>query len=94
LEKSHLSASELRKVFDDFLVHITALPESVFRDQIRRAEQIMHDIDLDDAPFVALALSFHNDGIWSNDKDFDRQSVVRVWKTHELYDLLQKRKIR
>ena len=54
----------------------------------------MWAIDIDDAPFVALALSFHHDGIWSNDKDFERQSVVRVWKTDELLTLMEERKLR
>ena len=70
------------------------LPDSAFLSQLPRAEEIMKDIDPDDAPFLALALSFHNDGIWSNDKDFERQSVVRVWKTHELLTLMEERKLR
>ena len=59
-----------------------------------QANEIMKDIDPDDAPFLALALSFDNDGIWTNDKDFERQSVVRVWKTHELLTLMEERELR
>jgi predicted nucleic acid-binding protein len=48
----------------------------------------MEDIDEDDTEFLALALSFQNDGIWSEDRDFQRQTAVRVWKTGELLDVL------
>jgi predicted nucleic acid-binding protein len=80
--------------FNMLLERTTITADETFAHYLERAEEIMKEIDLDDAPFIALALSFPNDGIWSNDKDLDGQSVVRVWKTHELYELLQNRKIR
>ena len=52
------------------------------------AERVMEPIDVDDAPFVALALSIENDGIWTEDRHFEKQNVVRVWKTAELLGLI------
>jgi len=34
----------------------------------------MADIDIKDTPYVALALSFYNDGIWSEDKGFSSKT--------------------
>ena len=58
---------------------------SLFR---RTAEDIMRDIDLDDTPFLALALSMSCQ-IWSNDDHFKKQSVIRALTTKELLGLLR-----
>ncbi|MBS3060935.1 MAG: hypothetical protein J4432_05530 [DPANN group archaeon] len=33
---------------------------------------------------AALALSIDNDGLWTADKDFDKQNKIKVWKTKDL----------
>ena len=33
----------------------------------------MHDIDRDDVMFIAAALAVENEGIWTDDKHFQRQ---------------------
>jgi len=76
-----------------FLLKKTQLSESEFAMTLNmlleRAEQIMRGIDLDDAPFIALAMSVPNDGVWSNDKDLRRQTTIRVWTTEELLEWLK-----
>ena len=52
-----------------------------------RAIEVMHEIDIDDAPFLALAMSL-NCPIWSNDGHFKRQDVIRAFTTKELMSLL------
>ena len=51
---------------------------------MNKAITIMKDIDVNDAPILACALSIPNDGIWTEDKDFERQQIVNIWKTKEL----------
>jgi predicted nucleic acid-binding protein len=46
------------------------------------AEEIMGDIDIDDSPFLALAMSLKCP-IWSNDVHFKRQNVVKAFSTKE-----------
>jgi predicted nucleic acid-binding protein len=48
----------------------------------------MGDIDLDDTPFLALALSL-DCPIWSNDDHFKRQNVIKAVTTRELLGLLK-----
>lgn len=67
---------------------VTVIPKSDFSKCLPMALQIMRDIDEDDTEFVALALSLGYDGIWSDDRDFQRQKEVRIWRTRELIDLI------
>jgi predicted nucleic acid-binding protein len=48
---------------------------------------IMKDIDLDDSPFLALAMML-NAPIWSNDRHFKRQKVAAIFTTKEILPLL------
>ena len=42
-------------------------------------------VDQKDVPFVAAALTFKNEGIWSEDPHFDSvKDKIKVWKTKDL----------
>ena len=43
--------------------------------------------DPDDVPYLALALKL-GCAIWSNDKELKKQSVVKVYNTQEILQLL------
>ena len=55
-----------------------------FRDT---ASKIMDSIDPDDTPFIAAALATGAD-IWSDDKHFEQQNEIKVWKTKDLIQFL------
>jgi predicted nucleic acid-binding protein len=57
---------------------------SPFKDD---AVEIMREIDIDDSPFIALAMLL-NCPIWSNDAHFNRQSVIKSYTTKEIIKLL------
>jgi predicted nucleic acid-binding protein len=88
MEKSGLNDEDCRNLLDALVSRITIVPRSEFEQYLPRARKVMETIDEDDISFIALALSFKNDGIWSNDKHFQRQHAVRAWTTGELLDLL------
>lgn len=48
--------------------------------------------DLEDSPYLALALS-RNSAIWSNDKHLKKQSLSKVFSTEELVKMLLTREI-
>jgi len=50
------------------------------------ALKIMENIDINDAPILACALAIRNQGIWTEDKHFEKQGKVRMWKSIELLD--------
>ncbi|KXB01074.1 hypothetical protein AKJ41_02850 [candidate division MSBL1 archaeon SCGC-AAA259O05] len=59
------------------------MPKPEFKEQITKAEKTIGEIDPDDVPFLALALHLDAD-IWSDDKHFQKQEKVNVWKTTQL----------
>jgi len=61
---------------------------SLFKDFIPKAFQIMRNIDEDDTSFLALALMINGDGIWTNDPHFKKQNEIKVWKTKDMIKLL------
>jgi predicted nucleic acid-binding protein len=44
----------------------------------------MENIDLNDSPILACALAIDNQGIWTEDKDFEKQNKIKIWKTADL----------
>ena len=52
-----------------------------------KAKEIMEHIDKEDVVFIAAALSLDNSAIWSEDKDFERQTRVKVLKTRDIVEL-------
>ena len=87
-EKSGLSTDELEMLLAIISSKISIVSASKIVEHLDEADRIIGDIDKKDIPFIALALSIPNDGIWTNDKHFEKQSVIRVWKTDELLNLL------
>jgi len=73
-----------RKSFDyalSFLLEsIIVVPSPLYEDKIKKAYEIMKNIDEKDTPFLALALKLQCP-IWSNDNDFEKQDLVEVYKT-------------
>jgi predicted nucleic acid-binding protein len=71
------------------LASVQVVPAESILEWIGEAEKIMGKIDMDDVPFVALALSFLNDGIWTEDRHFLKQRRVKVWLTRDLLKLIR-----
>jgi predicted nucleic acid-binding protein len=89
LDKTKLSESAFTTTLNMLLERTKIIADETLVPYLERAGEIMKGIDLDDAPFIALALSFPNDGIWSNDKDLRRQTTIRAWTTEELLEWLK-----
>ena len=87
-ERSGLSVENVFLLLGVLLASVQVVPAEEVVKKYKEAEKIMGKIDRDDVPFIALALSFPNDGIWTEDKHFLKQSRVRVWRTRELLKLL------
>ena len=86
--KSELGREEFSILLEGIISHIAVVPIIDFKKKWLDAYNIMAPIDVYDTPFVALALAFDNDGIWTNDKDFEKQDIVKIWKTKDLVKIL------
>ncbi|MGV8174378.1 MAG: PIN domain-containing protein [Methanothrix sp.] len=87
-----LSRSKLDEKSFDYLTEfifskINFVPLEVLAPFKDEAIEIMHEIDIDDAPFIALAMSL-NCPIWSNDGHFKKQNAIKAYTTRELVKLL------
>ncbi len=90
-KQSNLSNDEIDIVLSVLLENICIVPASEIKPHLEKAEKIIGSIDPSDVPFVALALSIKNDGIWSNDKHFEKIKGVKVWKTSDLLKVIGKK---
>jgi predicted nucleic acid-binding protein len=91
--RSGLSKGEIDIVLSVLLENITIIPSSEVKPYLIKADKLIGHIDPLDIPFVALALSIENDGIWSNDKHFEHLKGFKVWKTSSLLDYISKNKM-
>lgn len=67
---------------------VTIIPSEVYQEKMKKAYGIMKDIDEKDTPFLALALQL-NLHLWSNDKHFKKQNLVKCFNTNEIAKLRQ-----
>jgi predicted nucleic acid-binding protein len=88
LAKSKLSCPAFEAVLNMLVERVSILSHDDIQKHIGEARGIIGKIDPDDATFIACALAVKNDGIWTEDRDFSRQSKIRVWSTKELLQYL------
>jgi predicted nucleic acid-binding protein len=84
--RSGLSRGEIEIVLSLIIENITIIPASKLKPYMEKAHKIIGSIDPFDVPFVALALSIDNDGIWSNDKHFKNLKSIKIWKTSDVFN--------
>ena len=84
IEKSGLSAGDFETLLDFILGKITIIRKHKYELKLEQANNIMGNIDIEDVPFIALALSIENNGIWTDDSDFERQNTIKIWKTEDI----------
>ena len=89
VDRSGLTVENVYLLISVLLASVQAVPAERILKKCREAERVIGKIDRDDVPFVALALSFPNDGIWSEDKHFLMQKKVKVWRTRDLLKLVK-----
>jgi len=88
-ERSGVSVENVYLLLGVLLASVQVVPAERIMKKYGEAERIMGKIDRDDVPFIALALSFPNDGVWTEDRHFLKQKRVKVWRTGDLLKLLR-----
>lgn len=82
--KSKLPKDDIQQILNILRKNIKTIPETRWWNHFDQAKNAIGEKDPKDVPFIAVALALTVDGIWSNDKDFESQSMFKVWKTTEL----------
>ncbi len=83
LEKARINEIEFEAILDKLKEKLIILDDFIIQKNMEEASRIMDRIDPNDTPFIAAALSTNSD-IWSDDKHFERQNKIKVWKTKSL----------
>jgi len=91
INKSKLTKKEFIELLSFLFTNIYIVKHKKFSSFYNKATNIIGSIDKEDIPYIALALSFQNDGIWTEDKHFEQQSKIKMWKTEELVKLFFKK---
>ena len=89
VDRSGLALENVYLLVSVLLASVQVVPTERILKRCKESERVIGKIDRDDVPFVALALSFPNDGIWSEDTHFLRQKKVKVWRTRDLLKLVK-----
>jgi len=89
LYKSNYNEEEFLKIINKLLEYINLIPLEVIEPKLKEAKEIMGKVDVNDILFISAALSL-NGIIWSEDKDFDRQNIIKIIKTSDLIKTFEK----
>ena len=81
---------KVKKLLNTLLENLILVPIEEYGRKIDEGMEIIGKIDEKDTQFIALALSIENDGIWSNDKNFEKQDRINVFKTIDIINHLEK----
>ncbi len=84
LQKAKITEEQFRTLFSILFNKIYVAEDNLIKKKEKQARKIMDRIDRDDTPFIALALSVKNDGIWSDDAHFIMQDKVKIYRTADL----------
>lgn len=88
-QRSSLTKNEIDILLGILLENITIVSKSQIAPYIPKAKEAIGRVDMNDVPFVALAYAIENDGIWTQDKDFDVLKDIKVWKTKDILRYLR-----
>ena len=84
MERTGIPKDQLETTLALIYSHITLMDEKMLDQTLSEARTVMDSIDPGDTPFLALTLALPVDGIWSDDKHFQKQRRVKVWTTAAL----------
>ncbi len=87
LEKSGLSKEDFETLLSLILENIEVIEKGGYENYLEEADKILGHIDKEDVPYIALALSRVNDGVWSDDRHFQQQKRIKIWKTEDVTKL-------
>ena len=92
IEKSRLEKEEFSTLLKRLFKHIEIIPTINLEEHWLKSTRIMEEIDPEDVVFIAAALSIQCAVIWSEDKHFNKQKVIKFLKTKDMMRLMEELK--
>jgi len=80
--------ADVDSLLKELMKYVSILPVDKTAPNVLKAKKTMDPIDPEDSIFIACALSIPGAVIWSNDRHFNEQDLVKVCTTKEMRGLL------
>ena len=90
IKRAGYTKGDFELLFDIVTKDIEIVDKEKYVDKLQEADHLIGGNDKGDIPFLALALSTPNDGIWTQNIKHFRQSKVRVWTTKEVLETFKR----
>lgn len=87
INKANINNEEFEFLIYLIFEKIKVIQTDTYKNYIKEGKKLIQDID--DVPFIALALAAKCD-IWSDDKHFQKQKKIKIWKTADMLKLISK----
>ncbi len=86
MKKAKISEPDFEILMNILLERVTLVPFEDFRQEYDYAMQIMEPVDENDSPFLAVGMALGINGIWTEDRHFLRQNLLKVYSTGDLVE--------
>ena len=86
-KKTNNTIEEIEILVSMIFENIEIISEQNYLSYLDKAKNLIADID--DVPFIAVALLIKADGIWSDDSDFITNSEIKVFRTKDMMDMVE-----
>ncbi|MEW5937194.1 MAG: PIN domain-containing protein [Candidatus Thermoplasmatota archaeon] len=83
-QKTKQTDEQLDVVFYSLLDRIDLIPYEDFKEELEAAIELLRDVDVKDAPFLAVGMAVGAVGIWTEDKHFHKQNILKVVQCKEI----------
>nr|WP_235063442.1 PIN domain-containing protein [Candidatus Halobonum tyrrellensis] len=83
VEKSGMEPARVKQFVDLLFQYIDVVPADEFYSAIENADDAIGDTDPNDVLYLACAIA-SDAAIWSDDSDFDEQSLVETYTTADV----------
>lgn len=85
-KKAKIPEPDFDVLMNTLLDKITLVPFEDFEHEYDRAMHIMETIDENDSPFLAVGIALKIPGIWTEDRHFLRQDILKVFTNRDLFE--------
>ena len=89
MKKSRMIQKDFNTLLFIILRKVKIVDTNTLQDYNKEALEIIKDIDVNDAIFIACALAYPNSVIWSDDRKLKKQSKIQIINTKEIKDILK-----
>jgi len=86
VKKAKISEADFDLLMQTLLDDVELVPFEDFEPEYDHAMEIMGTVDENDASFLAVGLALAVEGIWTEDRHFLRQDLLKVYSTGDLIE--------